>query len=225
MSIERWLPVVGFEGFYEVSDFGRVKRCCTVVDVGGTGAGTSYGSRRPIAERIMRTPANSSGYPLLSLSRNGSRKNHYVHALVAEAFLGPRPDGYEVAHRDGNRLNPKAANLMYATPSENNLQKTQHGTSQHGEGNGRSKLTEDVVAAIKALPPEVPHRWVARAIGISSQAVFYIRTGRNWQHVKPEPGEVCPSLHAAFLAGSDGLPVLERFTPSKTARRTMGESQ
>jgi len=46
-----------------------------------------------------------------------------------------------------------------------------------------------------------------------------------WSDLEIEPGEVCPSLHAAFLAGSDGLTVLERFTPAKKVRRAMEESQ
>lgn len=58
-------------------------------------------------------------------------KLRYVHALVASAFIGPRPDGQEVRHLDGDRLNPNVANLAYGTRSQNRIDCVQHGTDHN----------------------------------------------------------------------------------------------
>jgi hypothetical protein len=67
------------------------------------------------------------GYHQLTLSRDGKRKNVFVHMAVAEAFHGPRPDGLVVRHLDGNPSNNSATNLRYGTPSENARDRIAHG--------------------------------------------------------------------------------------------------
>lgn len=103
MSEERWLPVVGHEGLYEVSDIGRVRRIA-----GGRGAR---------AGRVLGGKISDPGYRAVSL---GADHTERVHVLVAAAFIGPRPAGYTINHRDGDKLNNTVENLEYATYSENN---------------------------------------------------------------------------------------------------------
>jgi len=105
--METWLPAPGFEGFYEVSDEGRVRSL----------------------HRGIRTlrPGTANGYPMVILSVNGKRAKRYVHRLVAEAFIGPCPEGQEVRHRNDDRLNPALSNLLYGTSSENNYDAVANG--------------------------------------------------------------------------------------------------
>lgn len=98
-SGERWLPVVGFERWYDVSDFGRI-----------------YSVR---AARTLLSPPNGRGYPVVNLCGNGTRACFAVHQVVAATFLGPCPNGLEVDHVDGDRLNPRLSNLEYVTHAEN----------------------------------------------------------------------------------------------------------
>jgi hypothetical protein len=102
---ENWKPVVGFEGHYEVSDHGRVRRACA-------GKGTRIG-------RVLKTPPDTDGYPRVRLSRNGIQLDINVHILVAAAFIGPCPEGKEVNHKNLNRANNRAGNLEYSTHQEN----------------------------------------------------------------------------------------------------------
>ena len=107
---ENWLPVVGWEGLYEVSDQGRVRSLDRVL--------ASATGPRQWRGRIHRLDTDKHGYPCIRLG--GSRgKRSAVHHLVMAAFVGPRPEGQEVRHlndiRDDNRL----ANLAYGTRSEN----------------------------------------------------------------------------------------------------------
>lgn len=111
---ERWAPVPGYEGRYEVSTAGRVR---------------SYAFSRPkiLSQSIRR----DDGYPRVTLILAGVRKTVAVHRLVATAFLGPRPDGLETRHLDGNAGNPRLENLRYGTPSQNAFDRIRHGTNRN----------------------------------------------------------------------------------------------
>jgi hypothetical protein len=100
---ERWLPVVGYEGLYEVSDWGRVR---------------SLG-RATTAGRILVRTYRRDLYPSVALCRNGRPKQKSVHQLVAGAFIGPRPIGKDIDHIDGDRNNACVTNLRYVTRAEN----------------------------------------------------------------------------------------------------------
>lgn len=115
-----WRPVPGWEQFYEVSDDGQV-RSFDYVKVGGKG------SRQLIPAGPVSTWVTPNGYTAVSLYRRGRRRVASVHALVCEAFIGPRPDGHEVRHLDGDPSNNVLANLTYGTPRENALDTIRHG--------------------------------------------------------------------------------------------------
>ena len=71
---------------------------------------------------------NKYMYVVLSLGRRGNYKNATVHSLIASAFIGPRPEGVDVMHKNGDRVDNRAENLAYGTRSENNHDKEKHGT-------------------------------------------------------------------------------------------------
>lgn len=106
-----WLPVVGFNG-YEVSDQGQVR------------------SLLRATPRILKPgssgTAQHKGYPMVILAPG--RHKRYVHRLVADAFLGPCPDGQEVRHKDGDYSNCAAENLEYGTSHQNHVDAVTHGT-------------------------------------------------------------------------------------------------
>lgn len=108
---ERWLAVVGYEGFYEVSDLGRV-RSLRMRKNGG----------------LLHQLPNVHGYLVVHLCVNWVRDTCPVHQLVAAALLGPRPVGEEVRHLNGDRVNNACSNLAYGTSRENKLDSVQHGT-------------------------------------------------------------------------------------------------
>lgn len=121
MSQEQWLPIIGYEGLYEVSDHGHVRSLDRT-------AITSAGVTRRIRGRIMNATVGGHGYLTVSLFRDGTRQTRNVHSLVVESFVGARPGrGIEVRHLDGNRLNCNLANLRYGTPQENQADKRAHG--------------------------------------------------------------------------------------------------
>lgn len=119
---EKWLPVVGFEGSYEVSDMGRVRSLDRFVTYIHPRSGRP--SRRFFTGVVLNPPIGGNGRPHVILRR----RTRQVHRLVAEAFLGPVPEGMEVCHNNGDMLDNRAVNLRYGTHSENLRDRVKHGT-------------------------------------------------------------------------------------------------
>lgn len=121
-TIERWLPVVGYEGCYEVSDYGKVRSIDR--DVLGSDGVTQKRRGRTLVGYVK-----SSGHIQVGL-RSGRKvqDKRYVHRLVMEAFVGPCPDGMEVCHSDGVPSNNEITNLRYGTVSDNRYDSVRHGT-------------------------------------------------------------------------------------------------
>lgn len=105
---EIWKSVVGFEGFYEVSNFGRVKSLDRVDKRGRFQKG-----------KIKTQINNGSGYMVVSLKKDGKQKMRSVHRLVADSFI-PNPLHKPcVNHLDGDKSNNKVVNLVWCTYVEN----------------------------------------------------------------------------------------------------------
>src|SRR5204863_494065 len=92
-------PVVGYEGWYEVSSFGRVRR---VMSSKGSTVGL-----------ILKASRQNNGAFQLRLTKRRRQRNVCVSRLVAEAFIGPPPYGADVRHKDGNKDNCRVMNLEY----------------------------------------------------------------------------------------------------------------
>lgn len=117
--IEEWKDIKGFEGYFQVSNLGKVKRLYRYCEVK-----TRYGIKPyEVEEKIMPQFTWQSRYLRVDISYSRNKKHYrratYVHNLVAEAFIGDRPDGYVIDHIDGNYLNNNVDNLRYVTQLEN----------------------------------------------------------------------------------------------------------
>jgi hypothetical protein len=158
LQIEEWRPVPDWEGWYEVSSFGRVRR---------------VGSARP---QLQPRP-NSCGYPQVCLRRGALRRQPLLHRVVAAAFLGPCPDGHEVNHRDCDKANAAVSNLEYVTRKENYRHAVRMGRiHRSAAGRGGSKLSADDVRIIRRS--SLSSRAAARVFGIDPSYVRQLRRGR-----------------------------------------------
>jgi HNH endonuclease/NUMOD4 motif/Helix-turn-helix domain of resolvase len=173
---EVWCHVVGFEGVYEISSAGRVRR---VLSSSGTFVG-----------RILRPQyRNPAGYPSVCLYRNQIGYFRFLHHLVAEAFLGPRPIGKEINHKDGNKKNPDLTNLEYVSPSQNRKHAVDTGLlfvpperRARGQKIGVSKLSPEQVDEIIKHHAEGTHViTLARRYGVSRQTIWKITTRQTWK--------------------------------------------
>lgn len=136
---EIWKDVEGFEGIYQVSNCGNVKR------LPGQ-CGTAYRK-----ERILSKSLTHDGYEKVRLIHNEKDATKRVHRIVAEAFV-PNPDGKEtVNHIDGNKRNNFATNLEWMDRHEqlDHAYRLNLKTSITGEDNANAKLTKEQVDYIR----------------------------------------------------------------------------
>ncbi|SEJ87679.1 NUMOD4 motif-containing protein [Sphingobium sp. AP50] len=166
---EEWRSVNGYEGFYEVSNMGRVRSL------------ERFTSRGLKGGNVLATPPSAVGYSTITLCRDGTQKCAYVHHLVAAAFLGPRPYKHDICHNDGDRLNNEAANLRYDTRAGNFADMHVHGTRYVSK---RRKLTPDVVRLIRSrLDEGQSGRSLAFEYDVTPAAITHIKQGKNWSHL------------------------------------------
>lgn len=159
---------------YEVCNDGRVRSIGMLVCAG-------HGS---VARRkgMELTPvANSNGYYMVTLTGDKKRKQFFVHNLVATAFIGPKPEGYQTAHNDGDQKNNAASNLRYVTPIENCADRDRHGTTARGESHGGAILTELEVLAIRAST--LTQGELGKIYKVNPDYIWAIRANKRWKHL------------------------------------------
>jgi hypothetical protein len=105
---EIWKDISEYEGLYQVSNLGRVKSL-----------GRYINKTQWLPEKIKATGDNGNGYKIVNLYKNNKGKMFYVHRLVAKAFLGDIPLGYEVNHIDFDKSNNKLCNLEIVSRLDN----------------------------------------------------------------------------------------------------------
>lgn len=176
--MEEWKDIRGYEGFYQVSNMGRVK------SLGGQ-CGTVYRK-----ERIRTKSLTKDGYERVRLIRNGADKTMRVHRLVAEAFV-PNPDNKEtVNHIDGNKLNNVASNLEWTDRSEQMQHAYRLGlkTSISGAHNSNAKLTEEDVRTIRKeyIPQSRTHGTVALAkkYGVTNRVIGLVVNRKAYKEIE-----------------------------------------
>lgn len=112
---------------YEVSNKGRVRSK----------------ARNWLGKKYLKPADNTNGYLFVNLYQDGKPYKRYVHALVLETFVGPRPEGFQGSHLSGKRKNNNLSNLKWASPEENASHKIWHGSSRG--------LTEAEIALVRTM--------------------------------------------------------------------------
>lgn len=111
ISAEIWKPVCNFEGYYEISNWGRVKSLFRIVK------GRYYYKKK---QCFLKPKSHPKGYQFVEFSVNGIKKSVTIHRLVAEAFLSSTQSlSQEINHKDGNKLNNYVSNLEWCTHLSN----------------------------------------------------------------------------------------------------------
>lgn len=169
-----WKPCAGYEGHYEVSTDGLIRR--------------SVKGKSTYRGRILKNDC-ATGYNRVYLHIGGKVRRELVHRLVAKTFLPVVVAGQYVNHIDGNKTNNRVENLEWATPRENTHHAWRTGlcSALKGEQSGHSKLRDDDVHLIRcAAEHGIPIGMIARRYGVTYQTIYMVATFKTWRHIKPE---------------------------------------
>lgn len=172
---EKWLPIVGHEGRYEVSSLGRVKSLAHEELVPGRHP-KPFIRRRP--DKIL-SQTKSTIYPMVTLYKDGKPHVELVHRLVGLAHLSNPNNLPEINHLDEDKYNPALNNLEWSTRKLNALHSV-HKTT--GSKCGTSKLTEKDVIDIAGLieNSHLTQHEIGALYGVSNHCIFRIKAGYNW---------------------------------------------
>jgi len=181
---EIWKDIPGYEGMYQVSDFGQVKSLQRIITEKSTL------KARPVRERILKQVASYKGYYFIHLSKNGAVKNVSVHRTIAKLFV-PNPSSLpEVNHKDEIKANNYSGNLEWCSHLYNIrygtgiVRKTKSQTGvpnikNNGEGCGTSKLKRHQVLSIYSDPRK--YKEISKEYGIVFSAISKIKHKRTWR--------------------------------------------
>lgn len=160
--MEEWRKVPDWPE-YEVSNYGQVKR------------------NRPNGVNNLK-PWLFHGYPMVALCINGQRKNFFVHTLVARAFLGPKPTGFHVHHKDFNKLNNNIHNIEYILASEHRKMDGHNKPPvRWGNPPTNAKLTYEAARKIRRLAKDgwMTHI-IAGAFKVSRSNIQRVLANKHW---------------------------------------------
>ena len=139
------------------------------------------------SEKILKPSRIKNKYLNINLCKKGLQKTAKIHVLVAHEFLGPRPEGLEINHIDGNKLNNNVNNLEYCTRSENHKHAYDLGIKPipyvPGEKCGTSKLTKKQVDKIRNLykTKKITQQELGVEFGVSQMLISYIVRNLAWR--------------------------------------------
>ena len=168
---EEWKDIKGFEGCYQVSNFGQVKSLPQK---------RRWHQRKPY---LLSANIVKNGYCLAHLYIQYQRKAIPIHRLVALAFIPNPSNKPQVNHKDGNKQNNKVDNLEWVTKAEN---------GKHAFRNGflklpPPKLNQEDVIKIGELYPRFSQRKIAKIFNVSRGTISDVINKKYWICFRPWP--------------------------------------
>lgn len=180
---EVWRNVTGWEGIYQISNYGNVKSMerFFIKDVAKLG----FKQAVLMPEMVRAVGRHKFGYGRASFWLDEKAKHFSVHRLVALEYI-PNINSYkQVGHIDNNPKNNHVSNLVWCTQKQNIQHCVDSGRWHLGEKNGNSKLNKSQVLEIrKMLSDNVGVNKIARTFNVTKCPIQSIRDGKTWRHLK-----------------------------------------
>jgi hypothetical protein len=175
---EIWKDVIGYEGIYLISSFGRLFSKERVIKRNKKG---DYIQKEKYINGTLY-----HGYLKTTLRKNGGKKDKFIHSLVAEAFLGIKPKNMDVCHGDGVRTNNKLENLRYGTRSDNVIDSIKHGTYYtpfitKGTQRKEAKINDEIVREIRNSNDST--YVLSKKYNVSRALISNVKRHKTWTHV------------------------------------------
>jgi predicted XRE-type DNA-binding protein len=179
---EIWVDVIGYEGLYQVSNFGRVKSLDRIIN-----------SRKRKGKILSNNKTNGNGYIICTLCKNDTQINHYVHRLVASAFCKKECDTFIVNHIDSNIKNNRSDNLEWISAFENVHHYIKKGRkTDTGTNSPNTKLTEVDLEKIRFLlkNTKLKQHEIAKQFNVAQTTISRIKLGKTFKEFSGDSGDL-----------------------------------
>lgn len=160
--METWKKIVDVQD-YEVSDLGRVR------------------SIKKNRKLVLKPQKHTGGYRIVTFWRNGVATVHLVHKLVLTVFIGPRPEGQQACHGNGDKADNRLLNLRWDTPAANQADRILHGTRfGRSRAPGSRRVTPEIITRVRSAI-EINISAVARDLKLPRTTVADIVNHRTYK--------------------------------------------
>lgn len=185
---EVFVDIPGYEGYYQVSNYGNIKSLDRVIK-------EKTGKTQTIKGRVLKQRINPGGYCYVGLRKNGVKATFAIHQLVAQTFLDNPENKPTVNHINGIKTDNNISNLEWATYSENLSHaynsglRTAASLQTVGNKNYKRKLKSEQVIEIKRLlaAGSLTHKEIATKFSVARSTITEIKSGRRWKHLNIIP--------------------------------------
>jgi hypothetical protein len=176
--MEVWKDIEGYEGYYQVSNFGNVKSLNRSIP------NSRCGTVR-VKERILKPRKNHKGYFCVLLMKNSIPSNRLIHRLVCMSFLPNEENKEQVNHKNGVKTDNRLENLEWSTQSENIRHAFDNGLKFSlgvvGEKNYNSKLSEQDVRDIRIS--NLSQKILSEKYKVHQSIISEVKARKRWKHV------------------------------------------
>jgi hypothetical protein len=172
-----WKDIIGYEGLYRISRFGRAKSLEKIIDKGRWG--------KVVFPKKTLIPIKDR-YLFVNLYKNKKPTKTSIHVLVAKHFIPNPHNKPEVNHKDGDKYNPHWKNLEWTTHKENSEHASKNNlvARNFGQNNGAHKLTKEDVSVIRNSRYIMSRKELSEMFGVSIKHIDRVRCGERWGHIK-----------------------------------------
>lgn len=192
---EIWKDIEGYEGLYQISNYGRIKSLEKYIK-----SGIKNSKKVKRKEKILKIQENRYGYNYVNLSKNSEHKYKTIHRLVAQAFIPNPQNKPQVNHIDGDKTNNCISNLEWCTSSENEIHAYKFLNKHKNNGNkgkfGKENAKAKVVLQIDKYTNKILNKYYGiseaeRKTGISNQSIskcclkrkgYFTAGGFKWRY-------------------------------------------
>lgn len=179
-NIEIWKDIPSYIGYYQTSDWGRVKSLDRIVRNGRFWKG-----------QILKPVKDFNGRLYVNLSKHCVVKRLQISRLILSAFIGSCPDNMECLHKNDNCLDNRLKNLYWGTKKHNAEDAIRNGKTQKGVKHHNVKLKEsDIFEILKKLKDGKTNSDIAKEYGVRHQQISRIKNGKRWKHITTIKGDV-----------------------------------